>query len=202
MTLAAEWERYYQTDLALQSQQNARITRDFAVALKDHLLIVEVINASRHIIGIGCGTGELCSFLARRNGAKVLGIDLSQTAIAYARQYQGKDCSFGAMSFNDPSLTRAFDLAVSSNVLEHFGNWRGTLTRWLEIAPRVLVLVPYRETWPMGRNRHDGGKAHVSKFDEHTFTGFRLLDWFTFATQGWQVGKNPLQMAALLEAQS
>jgi SAM-dependent methyltransferase len=196
-----EWETYYQTDAEPQSRQNARITRDFAAAVRGAPLFVDVLTSSFPIVEIGCGTGELSAMLAREFRAWVTGIDISETAITTARKQFGDVAYFAAMDFDGPSSILRGDLVVSSNTLEHFTAWREVLDRWLQIAPRVLLIVPYRETWPMGENDTDGGRAHVTTFSEDSFDAYRVLDWFTFASDGWLMGDNPRQLAILIEAE-
>ncbi len=83
--------------------------------------------AARHVCGgrvldIACGVGYGTRILADRAGGKLdaLGVDLSEEAIAYAREHFGNDqvrfIACDAMRFDDPE---GFDAIVSIETIEH-----------------------------------------------------------------------------------
>lgn len=200
MTLQDEWEDYYRSNADRQSQQNSQLSYDFLASLPEYPVIHNAFLSSRRIIGLGCGTGELCASMAKTFGILVTGVDICTTAIRLAQAHFGQECEFINVSFDDPSLSGKYDLAISSNVLEHFKDWPAVLKTWLAIAPKVIILTPYREAHPKGSNGFDGGLGHVVSFDETSFADFHLVDWFIFQSEGWWVGKDPYQLVALIEA--
>jgi 2-polyprenyl-3-methyl-5-hydroxy-6-metoxy-1,4-benzoquinol methylase len=72
-------------------------------------------------LDFGCGSGYGAGFLAER-GAKVLGLDISPTAIAYATKMFPR-ATFRVQDLTDNNLTtdvsERFDVIVSFDVIEH-----------------------------------------------------------------------------------
>ena len=85
--------------------------------------VVDVSNAS--ILDFGCGSGYGAGFLAER-GASVMGIDISQAAIAYATKNFPR-AAFRVHDLTDSSFTEQvserFDIVVSFDVIEHVEKW-------------------------------------------------------------------------------
>jgi len=85
--------------------------------------IVDVSNSS--ILDFGCGSGYGSGYLAEK-GARVLGVDISPLAIAYAAKKFPR-ASFCVRDLTDSSLTAKvsdrFDIVVSFDVIEHVEKW-------------------------------------------------------------------------------
>jgi SAM-dependent methyltransferase len=85
--------------------------------------IVNVTNVS--LLDFGCGSGYGSGFFAEK-GAKVLGMDISPAAIAYAAK-TFPPASFLVHDLTDPSVTtkvsERFDVVVSFDVIEHVEKW-------------------------------------------------------------------------------
>ena len=93
--------------------------------------------AGKDVIELGCGTGYVSSWLARR-GARVTGIDNSPAQLASARQFQEE---FGlefpllhAIAEELPFPDESFDLAIS----EYGASIWADPYRWIPEAARVL----------------------------------------------------------------
>ena len=93
--------------------------------------------AGKDVIELGCGTGYVSSWLARR-GARVVGIDNSPAQLASARQFQEE---FGlefpvlhAIAEDLPFPDESFDLAIS----EYGASIWADPYRWIPEAARVL----------------------------------------------------------------
>ncbi|OWY67030.1 bifunctional 3-demethylubiquinone 3-O-methyltransferase/2-octaprenyl-6-hydroxy phenol methylase [cyanobacterium TDX16] len=83
------------------------------------------------VLDVGCGGGFSCEFLAAR-GAKVFGIDRSQSCIATAKAHAATsgfkiDYQYGYAE-DLPYADRYFDVVVCVDVLEHVTNWQQTVT--------------------------------------------------------------------------
>jgi 2-polyprenyl-3-methyl-5-hydroxy-6-metoxy-1,4-benzoquinol methylase len=98
--------------------------------------------SGKALLDIGCGNGAVSASLAER-GAQVVGIDLSETGIALARQ-EHPELKWAAMSVYDDlrsSLGREFDLVVSLEVIEHLFDPRLFLQRAFEVLKPGGLLV-------------------------------------------------------------
>ena len=73
------------------------------------------------VADIGCGSGYGCALLKNAGATSVHGADVSKHAVRFAREHYGRFAEFSMQSITDLALYRddLFDLAVSSEVLEH-----------------------------------------------------------------------------------
>lgn len=92
-----------------------------------HLRMLEPYSCPR-ILDLGCGKGAFTNLLAQR-GSRVVGVDLSPTAIEKARS------RFPSVEFRATSVDEAleaketFDLVTALAVLYYLENWRDVLAR-------------------------------------------------------------------------
>jgi SAM-dependent methyltransferase len=92
--------------------------------------------APRSALDFGCGKGAVSAFLARA-GADVVGLDVSPTAVAKARErVPGARFEAGGL---DALGDERFDLAVAMEVLSLIEDWRGALAGLAERADRLFV---------------------------------------------------------------
>ncbi len=133
-------------------------------------------NAS--IADIGCGTGQLASFLALREGRQVTGADFSSTSLSYARSLRER---FGLTNLTlsednvlELSLPDAsFDFVFCNGVLHHTGNAKGGFRHVARVAkPGGFVTVGLYNSY--GRFVH----ASIRWASLHTGPiGQRIADW-------------------------
>jgi len=199
---AAYWQARFSnaTSTAHHARQNQRISRDFFKEAVKHPKFVAAL-ASKRIIEVGSGTGEMCNLIHERFHPDVLhGSDFSREAVTVAnKKYPWVLFWLYDVLLDDPM--GSYGLCVSSNVLEHFREPFTVLERMLDLAPTVLLIVPYRQSALDGYDG-EGGAGHVAKFSRHSFRFYRVRDSFTFQTDGWQhsaIGEKPLQLAALIQ---
>jgi len=195
--------------VAHHSRQNDQITTDFFRNLKylgeqdKGYVIGRTLRRARRVIEIGCGTGEMSAAVANFRRGVVLGTDLSPEAVVEAAQ-RYPQASFQVLDIQNDDLghLNGYNLAVCSNVLEHFKNPHPIIDRMLQIADTCLILVPYNQPLSDGYDS-EGGAGHVYTFTRSTFTKhYKVLDGFLFKTEGWQHstnGENPRQYAVLVE---
>lgn len=100
------------------------------------------------ILDFGCGKGRILKEIIKINpGARITGIDVSKTALSYARK-GFKTCTFIKIEEGKklPFKTSTFDFIVALDVLEHIYDTRlafSELTRVLKPKGKILITVPY-----------------------------------------------------------
>ncbi len=122
-------------------------------------------------LDLACGVGYGCEILAERTDVRVVGVDVSEHAIAYARRHHpGSRIEYrtsDAFSFTDPE---GFDTIVSLETLEHVADPGGLVSRFaamLRPGGRLVASVPTTPSVDLNpHHRHD--------FDERSFR--RLLN--------------------------
>ena len=131
-----------------------------------HLYAMQKFSAGWRVLDLGCGTGHGTAMVAKRV-AKVVGIDPSAEAVAYARDnHAAENITFRVMDATDLKLRDEFFHAVYSiQVIEHVEE----VERYLAEASRVLrpggvfvVATPNRLTYsPNGIHN----RFHVKEYD-------------------------------------
>lgn len=111
------------------------------------------------IVDVGCGDGAITDALAQHR--RVVGVDSSRAALAHVRT-ESVLADAAALPFED----RSFDLALSSQMLEHLDDdtYAAALAELMRVArDHVLVSVPYHEDLGMRiiRCPHCGLRQHV-----------------------------------------
>lgn len=181
------------------SQQNYRISRDFLNEARNHELINQALGSEK-IIEIGCGTGELADLINTAYRTSVMyPTDFSRQAVNEATRLHPL-VFYRKFDILKDSLSTRFDLAISSNVLEHFKDYRVMLEKMFALAPMLLLLVPYHQNVTDGYDM-EGGAGHAVSFTKASFKQYRMLDSFIFETMGWTHsgrGEKPRQLAILL----
>jgi SAM-dependent methyltransferase len=203
------WQTQYSDETAVRilHEHNRRVTDD----LLAHLRAARAVGArtpgnrmnaafrSAHsILEIGCGTGELAAGLDEHyTPAVTYATDMSAAAVKIAGRAHPK-MRYEVFNVLDdwPTHLGNFDVAVASNVLQFFHGWPLVVDRMLVLATRAVVVVPYRRK--VEGSNSEGGSVACSQFVKGSFVGYRVLDSFTFASQGWADGPRSRQLAVLI----
>jgi SAM-dependent methyltransferase len=101
-------------------------------------LIDRAIPGDARIVEVGCGTGQMCLFLARADRV-VVGADLARASLALAtgaaRRFGLERVQFVETDLQRPGLKAgAFDVVYSSGVLHHTPNPRASFARLAQLA--------------------------------------------------------------------
>lgn len=136
------------------------------------------------LLDAGCGTGYGCSALARA-GARVVGIDLSAEAIAYARENSAEPrIEYLQASANAlPFAPETFDLITAFEVIEHLPEWRESLaegSRVLQPGGLFIVSTPNRLYYAESRAQDGPNPYHVHEFEHEEFRA-ALAEFFPYS---------------------
>lgn len=90
------------------------------------------------VADIGCGSGYGCAMLKDAGAARVCGADLSDQALAYAREHYGDKAEFSRQGITDlrEFPDAGFSVTISSEVLEHIKEY-GKEDRAIEELKRI-----------------------------------------------------------------
>src|SRR5882724_13332258 len=101
-------------------------------------LVNAAIPGDARIVEIGCGSGQMCLYLARADRV-VIGADLTRAALllgaAAARRFRLERVRFVETDLGRPGLTAgSFDVVDSSGVVHHTPNPRASFARLVQLA--------------------------------------------------------------------
>jgi SAM-dependent methyltransferase len=101
-------------------------------------LLDEAIASDARVVEVGCGTGQMCLYLARADRV-VVGLDLSRAALRLgaeaARRFGVDRVRFVESDLRDPGVRAgAFDVVYSSGVLHHTSDPRRSFARVVRLV--------------------------------------------------------------------
>lgn len=134
------------------------------LALLDRLKTLEFSSA----LDVGCAEGFFMASIAEARGAEVWGVDLSDRAVAAAREQRGLTVA-AAEATKLPFPDGAFDLVYSTEVIEHVLD-PGAMLREMRRVSRRHVLITTPISQPSGEHTPDyeNPYGHINEFDERT----------------------------------
>ncbi len=128
-------------------------TRDSLHALRSRAeqsvlaaLLDRAVAGDARVVEMGCGTGQMCLYLARSDRV-IIGADLTRASLrlgaAAARRYGLDRVQFIETDLHRPALkTGSFDVVYSSGVLHHTPNPRAAFARLASLArPGGIIVV-------------------------------------------------------------
>jgi SAM-dependent methyltransferase len=101
-------------------------------------LLDQAVPGDARIVDIGCGTGQMCLYLARADRV-VVGADLTRASLVLgasaARRFGLDRVLFVETDLQRPAVkTDSFDVVYSSGVVHHTSNPRGSFARLAQLA--------------------------------------------------------------------
>jgi 2-polyprenyl-3-methyl-5-hydroxy-6-metoxy-1,4-benzoquinol methylase len=88
----------------------------------DMIISEMTITPETTILEIGCGTGEIASFIAQKTKAQVIGTDICVPFIEEAKEkHKFPNLSFDVLNFNSPETLQGkkFDYIIGNGILHH-----------------------------------------------------------------------------------
>ncbi len=103
----------------------------------------------RRVLDIACGSGYGAAVLKAAGATSILGIDISDKAVDYAREHYGNsDISFTVGSAENLSAYGDFDIVISFETIEHLERpekFLAEVTRSLAPKGILIISTPVRE---------------------------------------------------------
>ncbi|MSU73631.1 class I SAM-dependent methyltransferase [Candidatus Kaiserbacteria bacterium] len=137
-------DRGYNQGFAPSKSTTVRMERRTALLLSE----MELMSDTR-ILEIGCGTGEISHWMARRSPAHVLGTDICVPFIEEARKkYQLPNLQYEVVDFNNPDSFSGtqFDYIVGNGILHHLYHTLdeafASMLRLLKENGKIIFLEP------------------------------------------------------------
>jgi len=108
----------------------------------DHQIIARIINEEAHVLDLGCGNGELPSFLTEEKKALVQGIELDEDQMHQCVErgltvLQG-DIESGLVDYPDQS----FDYVILNQIMQQIKKADFVIQESLRVGKRVIVGFP------------------------------------------------------------
>jgi ubiquinone/menaquinone biosynthesis C-methylase UbiE len=144
--------------------------------------LYDVIAATepRNVLDAGCGEGYVLDFISRRNpDLKLVGVDLSEQAVQYAKEHFGQRAEFRKGSvYKLPFSDKSFDTVVCSEVLEHLDDAGRAIAELRRVARKAVVITVPREPYFQWLNNAaqwlgiSPDPEHVNFWDKGGFEAF------------------------------
>lgn len=79
------------------------------------------VDENIHILEIGCGTGEISNYIAKKSKAKILGIDICEPFIKIAKsEYKNQNLEYKVEDFlKFKSDSKKYDFIIGNGILHH-----------------------------------------------------------------------------------
>ena len=175
------WDELY--PVLHESCQFSPLHRSLARLIRHELESVEIST----LLDVGCGDGSKLAMLGLRPDCRVVGVDVSEAALALARATFTTGV-FQSLDVEKEALPGRFDVAICSEVLEHLESDVEALNNIREACAGLLIIsVPAKPLDSIGRQV--GHVRHYTKRELHeklTAAGFeviRMRSWgFPFHT--------------------
>jgi len=144
-------------------------------------------------LDVACGLGSGSVYLAE-HAKKVLGIDISEEAIAHCKKkYEDlRNVEFIKKDIYDLNFDSGyFDLIISIHTLEHLPDEKGFLNRvhyWLKPGGIVIIEVPLKKESPFKGIVEPFRKGHIREYESQEF--IKLLNDYFIIEKSFGVVRN------------
>jgi SAM-dependent methyltransferase len=168
--LVGFYDEAYTTDPALAAMY-ARWRALGALGKADHViaLCARAGMRPRRTLEVGCGDGALlCELRARGFGGALSGVEITDAAVAIARERPQIESVARYDGERLPDTDGAYDLGILSHVLEHVPNPPALLAEVARACSAVLVEVPLEANVSArraGKREHAAEVGHLQRLD-------------------------------------
>ena len=141
----------------------------------------------KRILDIGCGMGQHAKQYAEMGAESVLGIDISEKMLAYAKEHNSaENVTYQRMAMEDiGTLARQFDLVTSSLVFDYAGDFGGLMRKihllMKDDAEFVFSMShPIVTAWDGAYDRYtrtETGERLYANLRNYCREGLRKVDW-------------------------
>ena len=122
------------------------------------------------VLCIGCGTGEECEHLKSLGAKRVVGVDISEGLIEYAKKSY-PDIEFHVVDMENMNFSpETFDFVYSSLVMHYIDSWQTTLNsiyRILKKDTKFLFSTHHPVVWGALKTRTDTDKASLLGYKKY-----------------------------------
>jgi SAM-dependent methyltransferase len=143
-----------------------------AVGKADHVLTLAALAgiSPRSTLDVGCGDGALLCELRRRGfGGRLSGVEITDTAVAIARERAEIDVVARFDGVNLEEGDSAYDLGILSHVLEHVPDPPALLAEVARVCRTVVVEVPLEANLSARRSakrEHAAEVGHLQRLNQ------------------------------------
>jgi len=106
---------------------------------KEFDIIIDMVENNSTVLDLGCGDGSLGGELMKRKKCKIVGIDISEVAVEYARR-KGIDARVGNLEEPLDFEDNSFDHVILCDVLEHLFDPLFTLKEAFRVSKKYVIV--------------------------------------------------------------
>ncbi len=141
----------------------------------------------KSVLDIGCGMGQHAKRYSDMGAASVMGIDISEKMLAYAKEHNGADnIVYRRMAMEDiETIGRSFDLVTSSLVFDYVEDFAGLMRKIHNLMKEDAKFVfsmshPIVTAWDGVYDRYtrtETGERLYANLRNYCVEGKRKVDW-------------------------
>ena len=141
----------------------------------------------KKVLDIGCGMGQHAKQYADMGAASVLGIDLSEKMLEYAKEHNSStNIIYQRMAMEDiDTISETFDLVTSSLVFDYVEDFPGLMQKIHHLMKKDAVFVfsmshPIVTAWDGAYDRYtrtETGERLYANLRNYCKEGLRKVDW-------------------------
>jgi len=118
------------------------------------------------VIDIGCGLGSTCLYMALKGAKKVVGIEINEEAIKFARNKQKTDhknlSNIVDFRLPDKEIHEKFDIVISKDSFEHYEDPENIIITMKQYLKRDgIIVIGFGPLWKSPHGGHISGLTKI-----------------------------------------